>query len=102
MGEADLALDAASLAAVAIERPVWEAAPAGCEGVREGGLAVASCEGEPSLAALVDRHGAVLCVDALSLIVLEAHGLSATSWPSAGDPSPQPNRPPPPEARAPK
>ncbi|MCZ7680698.1 MAG: hypothetical protein M5U28_18780 [Sandaracinaceae bacterium] len=40
-------------------------------------------------------RGRVLCVDAIALLVVEARPAAIT--PVAGDPSPQPNRPPPPE-----
>ncbi len=79
----------------AIERSRWEGAPPGCEGQSGEGLRLAACDGAPSLGALVDFEGRVLCVDAIALLVVEARPAAIT--PVAGDPSPQPNRPPPPE-----
>lgn len=88
---AEAALDVGHM----IERARWESAPPGCEGQRGEGLRLATCDGAPSLGALVDYEGRVLCVDAIALLVVEARPSAIT--PVAGDPSPQPNRPPPPE-----
>lgn len=81
-----------------VARAEWEVAPPGCEGVEARGLRLAVCEGEPLLGALVDGEGDVRCVDSFSLLRLE---LSATQPfdPVAGDPSPQPNYPRPPDLR---
>ncbi|HEY8430554.1 MAG TPA: hypothetical protein VIL20_19375 [Sandaracinaceae bacterium] len=92
VGAADPVAGSVEAGEVTIERSVWEAAPAGCEGALERGLTIASCEGEPSLAALIDERGEPRCVDARSLILREAGALTGPS-PVAGDPSPQPNRP---------
>jgi hypothetical protein len=79
-----------------VERAEWEPAPAGCEGVDAKSLRLAVCEGEPLLGALVDWRGDVRCVDSFSLLTLEL-GPSESIDPVAGDPSPQPNHPRPPE-----
>ncbi len=85
-------------ATLTVDRTLCEVAPPGCEGVRGDGLTLASCRGEPLLGALVDAAGGVRCVDALSLLQVEIGPRSSTSL-AAGDPSPQPNRPPPPALR---
>lgn len=81
---------------VSVERAQWEPAPAGCEGVDAKALTLAACEGEPLLGALVDRGGDVRCVDSFSLLTLELSPTQPVD-PVAGDPSPQPNHPRPPE-----
>lgn len=81
---------------VTVERADWEPAPAGCEGIDANALRLALCEGEPLLGALVDWRGDVHCVDSFSLLTLEV-GSSEPIDPVAGDPSPQPNHPRPPE-----
>jgi hypothetical protein len=81
---------------VSVERASWESAPAGCEDADAPGLKVATCDGEPLLGALVDGQGEVHCVDALSLLQAEL-GPTEPFDPRAGDPSPQPNHPRPPE-----
>ncbi len=73
-----------------LERSRWEAAPPGCEGIDTAGVILFSCEGEPLLGALVSGDGAVLCVDAMSLLIEELHSIMD---PLADDPSPQPSHP---------
>ncbi len=84
-----------SLALSPVDAARWRAAPAGCEDVMDTGLVLALCDGEPMLGALVDTDGQVRCVDALGLLVPPTR-LDVRLDPRAGDPSPQPNRPPPP------
>lgn len=97
VGHPDVDGAAAPLAfEVTVERSRWEHAPPGCEDLAGEGLLLAGCEGAPGLAALLDLDGRVRCVDAAGLLAYEAHTMS-TIAPVAGDPSPQPNRPPPPE-----
>ncbi len=79
-----------------VEAAAWQAAPAGCEDVRPLGLRLAGCVGAPALGALVDARGRVQCVDALGTFELNPL-VTAPITPQAGDPSPQPNRPPPPQ-----
>lgn len=92
-GDPDLERTVAPLERV--ERWQWEPAPPGCESVVRTNVTLAACAGEPLLGALVDRQGRVRCVDSLVLLTRELDP-SLTIAPLAGDPSPQPNRPPPP------
>ena len=70
MGDPDLGGAAEDLVLeVPVERDVWQAAPAGCEGVA-GQLRPAA--GEPLLGVLVGPAGRALCVDSVSLIRQEA------------------------------
>ncbi len=80
---------------VSVDRPTWQRAPAGCEDISTEGLSLAACEGAPSLGALIVARGMVRCVDALALLRFDARSMGPIT-PTAGDPSPQPNRPPPP------
>lgn len=90
IGGADLALEGS------VDGVLWRAAPAGCEDVSPIGLVLVACDGEAALGALVDDQGRVRCVDALARLARPVlHRVSVD--PRAGDPSPQPNRPPPPE-----
>lgn len=86
----------ALIVADAVASPAWQAAPAGCEDVASEGLTIARCEGAPLLGALIDARGMVRCVDAIAILRVETLSLGPIS-PAAGDPSPQPNRPPPPD-----
>lgn len=75
--------------AIAIE---WDAVPeGGCEDADKAELELVRVEGQPYLGALVDREGAVQCVDALAVLVQEIDTLGIA--PRAGDPSPQPAMP---------
>lgn len=74
-----------------VSRAEWEAAEAGCEDAPFAELHLVGCEGEPSLGALVDLEGDVVCVDALSVLRDELHRPAAE--PLAADPSPQPSHP---------
>lgn len=76
-----------------VSRAEWEAAPAGCEDAPFAELHLAGCEGEPTLGALLDSTGKVVCVDALSVLRDELAAAPEDSL--AADPSPQPSRPPP-------
>ena len=98
VGDPLVAVDPPERPEATVERAEWEPAPAGCEGIDARALRLAACEGEPLLGALVDWRGAVHCVDSLSLLQLEL-GSTQPFDPVAGDPSPQPNRPPPPDLR---
>lgn len=69
-GDPDLASSADELLlAVPVERPAWESAAPGCEGVAGE---VRPAAGEPLLGVLVGPAGHVLCVDSLSLLAREA------------------------------
>ena len=95
IGDPLVALDPAE-PDITVERVEWEPAPAGCEGVDAKALRLAACEGEPLLGALIDGRGEVHCVDSFSLLQLELSPTESID-PVAGDPSPQPNHPRPPE-----
>lgn len=74
-----------------VSRSEWEAAPAGCEDAPLTELHLAGCEGEPTLGALLDDEGKVVCVDSLSVLRDE---LSTTPEDAlSADPSPQPSHP---------
>ncbi len=94
IGDPDVEGVRSSLVLVEVERTRWEPAPPGCEGQSvELGLRI--CEGAPSLGALVDSEERVVCVDSLALLAEERQIVGGGVF--GGDPSPQPNRPPPPE-----
>ena len=77
---------------VEIPAEAWSEAEPGCEAAAEthAYLRLAGCAGEPLLGALLDRDGAVVCVDSLSLLLAEQE---VRVDPAAADPSPQPSRP---------
>ncbi|MCA9605392.1 MAG: hypothetical protein KC619_07345 [Myxococcales bacterium] len=74
-----------------VSRAEWEAAPAGCEDAPLWQLHLAGCEGEPTLGALLDDDGEVICVDALGMLREEL--AAAPTGPLTADPSPQPSYP---------
>lgn len=72
-----------------LARVHWEAASPGCEDQPIASLTLVTCENEPSLGALVDPEGKVICVDAMQTLLDEL----AAADPLAADPSPQPSHP---------
>ena len=71
-GDPDLgAVSEAITLRVPVERIEWERAIAGCEGAPRRHTVIFPAAGEPSLGALVDLDGHVLCVDSLSLLAAE-------------------------------
>ncbi|MFK7990810.1 MAG: hypothetical protein AB8I08_32625 [Sandaracinaceae bacterium] len=89
-GTPDTAIEEASVELEATaEREAWEAAAPGCEDVRGDDLRLVTCEGESELGCVIDGAGAVLCVDALDLLVEEVSPFALAGYTS--DPSPQPS-----------
>lgn len=94
-GDPDLAGSTGSLEArelevgPAIERARWVPAPAGCEDAGATS-ALHRAAGEPLLGVLLDARGAVVCVDALGLLIRERVARPLVHTAPHRDPTPTP------------